>query len=136
MYVYCFELHSAVMCKIAYLSVVDTIPQTILPCTKKHASFISFMPFPLSLPPSPPPSLRTPHPLSLSSSFLNHKLTCTILGVLRFNVNGLPYFNFEGENILLWPLGAAITDIRTAGPLSAYSNESLMISGEENPVIL
>ena len=32
---YRFELYSAVMCKIAYLSVVDTIAQTILPWTKE-----------------------------------------------------------------------------------------------------
>ena len=120
------------------------------PLPKKYVRIISFMQFPPSLPlfplhPSlsslPPPSIPPMHPpslspSSLSPSFLNHKITCTILGVLRFNVNGLPYFIFEGENTLLWPLGAAITDVRTAGPLSAYSNESLMITGDENPVIL
>jgi len=45
------------------------------------------------------------------------------------------YFIFEADNTLLWPLGAAITDIRVASPLSGYSNDSLVISGKENPVI-
>jgi len=48
----------------------------------------------------------------------------------------MTYFIFETDNTLLWPLGAAITDVRVASPLSGYSNDSLVISGKENPVSL
>lgn len=72
----------------------------------------------------------------ICSPFYAHKITLTILGILRFNVNGVTYFIFEADNTLLWPLGAAITDVRVASPLSGYSNDSLVISGKENPVSL
>ena len=65
---YRFELYSAVMCKIAYLSVVlklyyhaqRNMPASLVLC---HSLFPS-------LPPSPPPSIPPTHPPSLPLSFL------------------------------------------------------------------
>lgn len=62
------------------------------------------------------------------------QLTCFILGVLRFDATGPPYFIFSSGGSLIWPLGANISDVRVLSQIRAYRNQSLTISGAQNPV--
>jgi len=53
-----------------------------------------------------------------------------ILGVLKFDSTGPPYFNFKEDGSLVWPEGAAIMDVRVDSSVYAYHNRSLTISGQ------
>ena len=53
-----------------------------------------------------------------------------ILGVLKFDSTGPPYFNFKDDGSLVWPEGAEIMDVRVDSSVYAYRNRSLTISGQ------
>ena len=60
------------------------------------------------------------------------QLTCVILGVLRFNPHGPPYFVFNRDGSLRWPQGAVISEVWLEGSLQAFSNQSLAIVGDND----
>jgi hypothetical protein len=63
-------------------------------------------------------------------------LTCMILGVLRFDSTGPPYFRFNDDGSLVWPQGARITDVRLNSTLDAYNNHSLELTGQNNQQVI
>ena len=58
------------------------------------------------------------------------QLTCMILGVLRFDATGPPYFIFNADGSLEWPQGARISDVWLDSTLEAFDNQSLVITGQ------
>ena len=64
--------------------------------------------------------------------YFPYQLTCMILGVLRFDSTGPPYFRFNDDGSLVWPQGARITDVRLNSTLDAYNNHSLELTGQNN----
>lgn len=57
-----------------------------------------------------------------------------VLGVLRFDSTGPPFFTFNGDRSLEWPQGASITDVWLDSSLEAYNNRSLTLAGQSNQV--
>ena len=63
-------------------------------------------------------------------ALLMEQLTSLILGVLRFDISGPPYFKFNHDGSLEWPLGATISDVWLDSTLEAFDNQSLVITGQ------
>ena len=55
-----------------------------------------------------------------------------ILGVLRFDARGPPYFVFNQDGSLRWPEGAFISEVWLDGSLQAFDNQSLAVTGENS----
>ena len=53
-----------------------------------------------------------------------------ILGVLRFDSTGPPYFHFSEDGSLEFPEGAELTDVRVDSTVQAYLNSSLTLTGQ------
>ena len=80
----------------------------------------------------PPPLL--PHLPHLSP--LPPQVTCTILGVLRFDATGPPYFEFNNDGSLRWPEGAQLSEVRLDSSLQAFSNQSLTVTGGDTQQVI